>query len=320
MFAKLAAFFLMILYTVSSFLSFIPQKVWFGSKKYETASPEDLLFSAALLADTHSDSGFFHDRSKTLRKTVCGVSQAERLPDALVIAGDISNASDKEEYDMFKWCLKTFNKIPSVIPATGNHDTRASDTYEEAQTYFSDFAAAFGIGTEKTYYAAEVNGYPFIVLGSEGQLRLEAVLSDEQLAWFENELQKATAGDKPVFIVCHQPMYDSNNVFFDASAEKNHGIGAESDKVEAIIRKYVPSCKAPVFFISGHLHWGYGVELMDTTFCENLFSVNLPSVSKNEETGLGMVLEVYKDKILLRGINFITQEWKEDWQYEIPVK
>ncbi len=321
MFSAVTAFFLTILYSVSAFFSFIPERIWFGADKYTAQQPDQLLFSAALIADTHSDSGFFHDRSKALRRIVCGISHAERLPDALVIAGDISNATDEKEYGMFKWCLKTFNDVPALIPAVGNHDTRASDTYEEAEKYFCDFAAAFGINTEKTYYATEVNGYPFIVLGSEGQLRLEAVLSDEQLAWFETELQKAVKGDKPVFIISHQPLYKSNNVFYDASAETNHGIGAQSDKVEAILRKYVPLCKAPVFFISGHLHWNYGVERIDTDFMENLVSVNLPSVSKNEATtGLGMSLEVYKDKILLRGINYITQEWIEDWQYEIQVK
>ncbi len=316
-FAKITSCFLSVLYTLSAAFAFIPEKIWYTEQPYTVEDSDSILFSAAVIADTHSDSSFFHDRSRLLRKIICGISHAERLPDALVIAGDISNATDEKEYSMLTWSMKTFNKVQNVLPAAGNHDTRASDTYEEAREYFCDFAADMGVETDKVYYSTEVNGYPFIVLGSEGQLRLEAVLSDEQLAWFENELSAAVKSGKPVFIVCHQPMYDSNNVFFDPLAETNHGIGAQSAKVEEIIRKYVPDAHAPVFFISGHLHWNYGVQHFDKDFCENLYSVNLPSVAKNEVAGIGMAIEVYPEKVLLRGINYLTQEWLPEFTYEV---
>ena len=314
---KIITFFLTVLYTLSAAFSVLPAKAWFCGRKYPVEDAESILLDAALIADTHSDSGFFHDRSKILRKVVCGISQAERIPDALVIAGDISNATDKDEYAMLTWCMKTFNKVPRVIPAAGNHDTRASDTYAEAETYFRDFAASVGMETEKVYYSTEVNGYTFIVLGSEGQLRLEAVLSDEQLAWFESVLAEAVKGGKPVFIINHQPLYNSNNVFFDPLAEKNHGIGEQSAAVEAILRKYVPDAPCPVFFISGHLHYEYSENSFDDSFCENLYCVNIPSVSKNGDGGQGMALEVYPGKVLLRGINYITQEWIEGCEYEV---
>ncbi len=84
------------------------------------------------------------------------------VPDALVLAGNISNASDAKEYRMLEWSMNTFNRIPHLIPAAGNHDVRARDSYEEVIGNFCDFASFCGIETDKAYYTATINQYPFI--------------------------------------------------------------------------------------------------------------------------------------------------------------
>lgn len=312
---KIVSFFLGILYAISTAFSFVPRTVWFGNETYSPAEPESCLFDVVLIADVHSDSDYFNDRSKTIRKLLCGISQADSIPDALVIAGDLSNATDKKEYGMLRWSLETFNKIPSVIPAVGNHDTRASDTYEEARTLFCDFAADCDIETDTVYYSTSVNGYPFIVLGSEAQHRLDAEISPVQLMWFEEQLQNALKTEKPVFIVSHQPLYNSNNVFFNDETDENYGIGEQSAEIEEILRKYVPGYDQPVFFISGHLHRDYNDYSVDTSFCNNLYCVNIPSAVKTGDGGLGMALEVYPGKIILRARNYITAEWLDKYAY-----
>ncbi len=316
-FEKLFSFFMAGVIALSSALSFIPESVWFGDEKYSVSDEESILLNVALISDTHSSSELFNERSALLRKLLCGISHTENIPDALVIAGDISNASDPKEYRMLEWSMGTFNKIHAVIPAAGNHDVRACDTYDEAKDYFCDFAAFCGIETDKTYYSSSVSGFTFIVLGSEDMLSLEAEISDEQLQWFESELLKAMKTDKPVFIVCHQPLYNSNNCFYNPEAEKHYGVGAQSEKLEAIFRKYVPDYGKPVFFINGHLHRSYSEYSTDKTFCKNLICVNLPSAAKTENGGLGMAMEVYPDKILLRARNYITGEWLENYRTEI---
>ena len=319
-FTKIASFFMAILYALTSAFSFIPSAFWYGKEEYSVADSETILLDAAFISDAHSDSDYFHDRSKLLRKVLCGISKTDYIPDALVIAGDISNASDAKEFAMLEWSMRTFNKVETVIPATGNHDVRARDTYEEARDNFCDFASFCGIETDKTYYTTSVNGYSFIILGSESQMSLESDISDEQIQWFENQLVEAMQTEKPIFIVCHQPFYNSNNVHFDPSAEKNYGIGAQSAQLEEIVRKYVPDYEYPVFFISGHLHRDYNEYSVDSSFCENLWCVNIPSITKTGEGGLGAVIEVYPDQILLRARNYITMDWLEDYQYEIPIE
>lgn len=315
-FTKIAAFFMTVIYALSAAFSFVPRSVWYGREVYSPENEEELLFSAALIADTHSDSSFFNERSKTLRRAVCGLTQTDVLPGAIVIAGDLSNATDEKEYAMLKWCLKTFGKDVPVLPAAGNHDVRAGEDYEEARRYFTDFASFSGIETDKVYYSSEPGGYPFIVLGSEGMLSLEAEISEEQLRWFESELSAAVGRGRPVFIVCHQPLYNSCGVLFDPAAEKNYGVGGQSAALEDILRRYVPECDCPVFFISGHLHREPGEFSFDDGFCDNLVCVNVPGVTKTGSGGIGMALEIYPHRVLLRGRNYITGHWLDGCVYE----
>lgn len=319
-FTKITTFFITVLYTLTSFFSFIPRTAWYGKDSYTVTDSECILLDVALISDAHSDSAYFHDRSKLLRRAVCGISKTDYVPDAMVIAGDISNASDAKEYRRLEGTIRTFNKIENIIPSAGNHDVRARDTYEEAKTNFCDFAEFCGIETDKTYYTTSVNGYTFIILGSESQMNLEADISDEQLEWFEAQLIEAEKTEKPIFIICHQALYNSNNVHFNPEAEKNYGVGAQSEELEAIIRKHVPTYGYPVLFISGHLHHSFDEYTVDSGFCDNLYCISLPSVTKTEEGGLGMAMEVYSDRILLRARNYITMEWLEDYQYSIPIE
>lgn len=307
-FTNITSLIFSVLFSITSFFSFIPRTIWYGNEQYTVDDEDNIIFNAAFIADVHSQSAYFDERSSAIRKIICGISQTSSVPDALVIAGDISNASDSKEYRMLEWSLDTYNKIPNIIPATGNHDVRARASYAEAIGNFRDFASFCGIETEKAYYSTSVKGFPFIVLGSEAQLSLEAEISDEQIKWFEEQLAEAQKTGKPIFIICHQAMYNSHNVKYKPEAEENWGLGEKSDTIEKIIRKYVPGYQCPVFFISGHLHHTFNDYTLDTAFCPNLYSISLPSVSKTDEGGLGMTAEVYSDKILLKERNFLTGE------------
>lgn len=309
-----------ILYALTGAFSFIPRSIWYGKDEYTVEDSEQILLDVAFISDTHSNSAYFHDRSKLLRKAVCGVSQTDRIPDAMVIAGDVSNASDPKEYSMLEWTMRTFNKVETVLPAAGNHDVRACDTYEEAAGYFCDFAKFCGVETDTTYYSASVNGYSFIILGSEDMLSIEAYISDTQLEWLDAQMAEAVKTEKPVFVVCHQPLYNTNNTYYNPEAEKNWGIGDQTEQVTEILKKYAADYDYPVFYISGHLHHSYDEYSVDTGLCDNLYCVNIPSVTKTEDGGLGLAVEVYSDRVLLRARNYISMEWLEDYKYTIPVQ
>ena len=64
LFSKIASMFMAILYALTSAFSFIPSAIWYGKEGYSVADSETVLLDVALISDTHSDSDYFHDRSK----------------------------------------------------------------------------------------------------------------------------------------------------------------------------------------------------------------------------------------------------------------
>lgn len=46
-----------------------------------------------------------------------------------------------------------------------------------------------------------------------------------------------------------------------------------------------------------------------------LYCINIPSAVKTGDGGLGMALEVYPGKIILRDRNYITAEWLDKYVY-----
>ena len=318
-FTKFASFFMTMIYSVSAFFSVIPATIWYGDKKYTVADPQSIVLEASFIGDTHAKASYFEEYTEILRKSFCGISRTDTLPDAVIITGDVTNAASEKEYKSLKYTLKSFNKVETVIPATGNHDIRGRDTFEESAQNFYNFADFCGIKTDKTYFTTSVKGFSFIIIGSEKQRRLDAVISDEQLSWFDAQMAQAVKTQKPIFIVCHQPLYNSNETYFDPEAEKNHGVGDQSEQIADILRKYVPSYQYPVFFISGHLHRSFDERAFDFTFMDNLYCVNIPSITKTENGGDGLSVEVYPDKVLLRARNYIKMEWLPDYQYEIQI-
>jgi 3',5'-cyclic-AMP phosphodiesterase len=75
----------------------------------------------------------------------------------------------------------------------------------------------FGTSTKRVYYDKWIEGYHFIILGSEhsritNSLYADnAILSELQLEWLEQKLQTSPYG-KPIFVFLHQPIPYSASV------------------------------------------------------------------------------------------------------------
>ena len=82
--------------------------------------------------------------------------------------------------------------------------------------------------------------YTFIVLNTDKSVFEESYFSDECLAWFDAELNKATAEGKPVFVILHQPLKNTHFVWESwNSPDDNAGtVGKQSDALQAIMNKY----------------------------------------------------------------------------------
>lgn len=237
--------------------------------------------------------------------------------DALAFVGDIAENGLAEEYQLVYDGIK--NSDCRYITTTGNHDIRLR-SYKQSSERFAAFTNALNgdNAMESMHYTQVINGYKFIVLASDRTEFEEAYLSPEQLSWLDSEL--AAENGKPVFVICHQPLADTHGLpdTWNSPDDTAGSVGEQSDALKAILTKY-----SNVFFITGHLHTGFG----EFTYQEidGVHSINLPSFCINNkdgdynDAGIGYVVEVYNTAVKFRARDFGKGIWLTDYDLTIPL-
>ncbi|MBR5427478.1 MAG: metallophosphoesterase [Clostridia bacterium] len=267
---------------------------------YDVESPQELLLYAALVADTHVDGNPVRDRNIVLEKAFSGIFKNKTPLDALVMAGDNTNAADWDEYVNLEALMMMYNRAGQIVPAMGNHDSGGtSEGTEDEKTFpasgarFRDFLRYCGIESERNYYSVVVNGFYFVVLGTEAMLLNDAYLSRTQLQWLDRTLTDAQTSGKPFFLIVHQPL---------------SGLNASGEVLD--ILKTHAAAGQTILYISGHWHAPFSQQSF-TNPAPGLYFLNLPSLLDTDGGGFGALLEVYFDRILIRPRNFIAGEWME---------
>lgn len=297
--------------TFGTYIAALP-KVMKGRALTAKNGELDETFRVALTADLHTDGDGYRDRTDVLRRCFAGIS-ANYAPHAIVMAGDITNAGHVSEYGHLKRLLAFYAKNIKVVPQMGNHDGRGTSIYpfyEEGLELFVDFCDFCGIKTTKAYFKTEIHGYTFIVLGPEKMVHEQSYITDEQVAWLDAELEKASAKGRPVFLINHQPPNNRNGVNLEPTF--GGGIGFNSDLVDSTLLKYAEK-GVKILFVSGHMH-----KQDEYTFDkahDNLYYLNLDTIEYSN--GLGYKMDVKGNSIHLEGFNFITNEAVEGRVYDI---
>ena len=276
------------------------------SQQVRPKDEDALQLSFATLSDSHlTDAG-------VARQTMLsqGFRDLDGKVDAIVVVGDMTNHGERTQYQKFYDCVNKSIKASKFLPVVGNHDTRTENLREKKPTY--EFIRAYneysGKNLTKPYFTEEVKGYTFIVLFTEN-------LSDEQISWFDSEMEKAAKKDNPIFVMCHWPI---NGVCGQMEIDPGMGMGEQSDKVQAILEKY-----KNVFYFCGHVHAGLRGEVSNKLFgnqsvetIKGVHYINLPSYmylntdgwasnnGGNLLSGCGYIAEVYENEVVLRARNY----------------
>ncbi len=244
--------------------------------------------------------------------------------DALLVAGDIAENGLACEYEYISEKLANAN-VGGFMFAIGNHDTRLR-SYKQVVNRFTTFANELnaGVGNDFTmdalHYTYDVNGYTFIILGTDTAEFEESYINDEQLDWLDSELAKATADGKPAFVVCHQSLKDTHGLpgTWNSPDDRAGTIGKQSDEIKAILNKY-----ENVIMVSGHLHTGIGQYTYQKI--DNFHSINLPSttiVNKDGDynnAGIGFVIEAYDNHVLFRARDFAQGKYIPEYDIDIAL-
>ncbi|WP_288060093.1 metallophosphoesterase family protein [Thomasclavelia cocleata] len=175
------------------------------------------------LSDTHVEA----EGSQT--KTYEGLEDAlsdiiEINPDnsALVIPGDLTNNGLESEYEAVYGLIDKYQQVGQPMLAMGNHDVRwlcssgdrnpASPTVPTCKPGTSPFDSRYLKFNQKymgdvlegqLYFDQWIDGYHFITLNTEQDLKDKAYLSEKQLLWLDNTLAKNADKNKPIFIKIH---------------------------------------------------------------------------------------------------------------------
>ncbi len=258
------------------------------------------------------------------------MDNAEQRLDALVLAGDTTDMANSAQYALVEEAFSKYTPADNIIMAIGNHDTWNNedindDRYIESEKLFIEYNKKIADrDIDKVYYSTVVNGYTFIVMGSEDD-HTDGYISTEQLSWLDSELSKASLQDKPVFVISHWPLADTHGLPDAWGSDSSDATFAENASVDVnnILQKY-----KNVFLISGHVHNGtakesiYGYSSVESY--DNLTSVNLPSymypgIKGSVSNGNGFVFEVYDDEVVIRTRNFTGGVWYTCEVYNISL-
>lgn len=311
MFQRILAALMSLLFTLFPTLKFAPKN-------------EDILLNVSVISDTHIDYKWPIGEA-LLRRALKDISSSSAPVDAVVVSGDLTNYGDKESMGHFFELFRVNCLSDYWIIATGNHDIgHVKDvTQQEARERFIGLYNEYtGSEIENIYYSKVINGYRFIVMGDQGDDTWdESEIHEDQLEFLDSEL--SLADGKPVFVICHQPLKGTNG---QGKIWGNICIGDASDAVLSVIEKY-----SNVFFISGHSHVGINGELNRKLygFCcvetiNGVNYINLPTYTIVNRHGfpwggLGMQLEVYEGEVIVRARSFLTSDWYDCYEFNLPI-
>lgn len=268
-------------------------------------SSDDIKLSMAIIADTHLPNRESAERN--LSNAFEDIANSPEKFDAFLMAGDIADYGTNNEYKRFFRVLDNQKAVKNIFVTMGNHDARLFFK-KNTRIVISETEKNLGINcNNKPFYSYDINGYTFIVLCTEKRILEKAYISDEQIAFLDKELSRATKNGLPAFVMCHQPFAETHGL---PEVWKTGDMGEQNDQVRAVMEKY-----RNVFFINGHLHGGIFEKIAETLNEENgVYSISIPGYRKENnfgitDCGVGYYCEVYTDKVIFKARNFLKGEY-----------
>ena len=245
----------------------------------------------------------------------------------LIINGDLGDGNP-QDYHTLDTLVSRQKNAPAIFYTIGNHEFYKAyhnpitnkwspGTFPNGET---DMAARNRFlklsKRSQVYYDEYLKGYHFIFLGSEKSAISDrtygdrAFLSNEQLSWLESKLQENYSPGKPIFVFLHQPLVGLG------STQNSSDFIVQSDRLREILNRF-----GEVVFFSGHIH--RELKLPTTVLKKEFIMVNSSSVSLPRDVhgqalhnqSEGLVVQVFKNKVTLKGRDFLTNTWIPDTQY-----
>ncbi|WP_067934103.1 metallophosphoesterase family protein [Alicyclobacillus kakegawensis] len=224
-------------------------------------------------------------------------------PDFIVLNGDLTNGK-RRDYDLAFASIHRALSCP-VYSTMGNHEyygyyepddyAPAPFSLQGAQQRFLEYT-----GLPSIYYAVERNGYAFLFLSCEAyapDLKDAGWLSDAQLAWLQQELDRIPAG--PVFLFMHQPL--------NHTVAQSENTLPQSDALLTILKS-----RPQTLVFSGHTHCR--MDRVDQLVHQDGTWFVGGGCPHGEHPQFRFV-QVYEDRIVLRLRDCRQKRWNSDYEF-----
>ncbi|MDF2659758.1 MAG: metallophosphoesterase [Paenibacillus sp.] len=288
------------------------------------------LLSFFLFSDLHI-SLYDPATSQKLKQALDDVTKLESKVEAIVFTGDLTDYGTDAEYNALEAILKDY-KLPPIYGNMGNHDYYriwidknggfARETMPNGQTDAESrarFQKMFNLS--KPYSDVTIHGYHLIMMSQETYVQEQpdvgegAWYSDEQLEWLRAKL-KETKDNKPIFVMIHQPLPPEGQ-----DGGTHRVIRAKAFR--EILKPY-PN----VFVFSGHTHQDF--ENGSSHYSKESFhwfvnssvgrTSNRSFQQEAKDKTQGLYVQVYEDRVVLRGREFSQKSFITAADWTIPLE
>ena len=272
--------------------------------------PEKGLSEFVVLSDTHVASSATGITALNLDSALQEI--VTNSPDVKLVlnAGDFASDGKENEFSRYFNIIGKYDNDLTFLNALGNHDVRwTSEGWDYVYDRYMRYNSKYMGETEKVYHDKWIDGYHFIVLNTEWDLKDRSYISNEQLEWLDRTMAKEAQEGKPIFVMLHQPLRGTHSEIWEE--------GVQDFALKEVLRKYPQT----VLF-TGHAHNGLGkCEVIETDYGT---LVDIPGFYKigegDPQNQLGYYVTVYEDKVQLSMRDFEHDTWLTDYHYTIDLK
>jgi 3',5'-cyclic AMP phosphodiesterase CpdA len=290
--------------------------------------PGEPLLSFFLLSDMHItvDEQTMTDK---LHWALKDLTNFESNVDAIVLGGDLTDFGRENDYKLLASTMAQY-KLPPIYGNMGNHDFY--DIWLDKDGQFSEekmpngktdsmardrFQKFVGYDHGKAYKDVFINGVHLIMVSQESYVQEKrdvgegAWYKDEQLEWLKQVMEKHKDGT-PAIVFIHQPLPAQG------SDGRTHQL-IRATEFRAILAPY-----KNVVVLSGHTHMDFNRGNHDNPG-ETFRWFNNSSVGRCRGDAVSgakaqaMYLQVYTDKIRVRGREFSDRSWIAAADWEVPI-
>ncbi|MDQ7092984.1 metallophosphoesterase [Desulfosporosinus sp. PR] len=253
-------------------------------------------------------------------------------PDAMVVVGDLGDGLPRDYHILNNELNRHRLAVDYPIYWTmGNHEFYGGfykkglwspNTFPNGETDALAIERFLTLAErDKIYGDIWLNDYHFIFLGSE-RSRISnrnyldsAFLSETQLNWFRNILIKNKKPFKPMFVFLHQP------IPYNSLEGLQRGYVLQWQTLNDILSQH-----PEVILFNGHTHYEIDYKYMVSE--ANFTIVNSSSlaypIDRNRNLiknwAPGFVVEAYDEKVVIKGREFLSQNWINAAEISVPVQ